>query len=70
MRGDDLIVTFTRVSDPISGDGSSGHIRWFLVQQFRQEIRISDVAAGDLNRRNFLCLIVDTDVKLALGATL
>lgn len=57
-------MAFTRVIRPICGDAADVLIGRDLVQEFGQHGSISDVVAGDLDRPNFQCFFVNSNVYL------
>ena len=69
LSGSNRLVAFTRVIRPICGDASDVLIGRDLVQKFGQNGSVSDVAAGDLDRPNFQCFLIDSNMNLAPDAS-
>jgi hypothetical protein len=61
----DGIVALARILGAICRDAADLLLGRDLIQQFWQYRRIANVAAGELDCPDFLCLFVDTEVNLA-----
>ena len=64
----DGVATLARIIGPVCGDVADLLIGGYLAEQLRQNGRIADIAAGELDRPDFQCFLIDLEVNLAPDA--
>jgi hypothetical protein len=67
-RSAPLVVAFAGVVGAACGDTGDVLIGGNLGQQFGQHGRVADIAAGDLDRPDLQCFLVDPEMDLAPDA--